>query len=158
MVLDRILRRDHEERLGEGIRKSVHRNLPFVHRFEQRRLRLGRRAINFIGQQHVRENGAAFEFEFLFDRRVNRNAQHVGRQHVAGELDALKRAIDGASEGLAECGLANSRSAFDQQMSLRENRDQGQAENVVLPANHAAQSAFQVHRAAGSRYHRLGSH
>ena len=37
--------------------------MAFRHCFEQTALRLRRRAINFIGQDHVGENGTGLEFE-----------------------------------------------------------------------------------------------
>ena len=49
-MFDRILRGDHQERLRQRIGMGVHGDLPFVHGFEQRRLRLRCSAINFIGQ------------------------------------------------------------------------------------------------------------
>ena len=36
-----------------------------VHGFEQRRLRLGRRAIDLVGQQEMREHRTRLELEFL---------------------------------------------------------------------------------------------
>ena len=40
LVLDRVLRRDDEERLLELVRHAVDRHLRLLHRLEQRRLRL----------------------------------------------------------------------------------------------------------------------
>ena len=138
VVLNRILGGDDQEWLRERIRVGVHRDLPFIHGFEQRRLCLRRGAIDFVRKQDVGEDGAAFEFEFLLDGRINRNAQHIGGQHVASELNALEAAIDGAGQRLAERGLADSRGTFDQQVALRENGNQSQPQNVILAANDSA--------------------
>ena len=54
-LLDRVLRGQHEERIGELVPHAADRDLPLLHRFEQRGLRLGRRAVDFVGQNHVRE-------------------------------------------------------------------------------------------------------
>ena len=140
------------------MRMRVDRDLPFVHRFEQSGLRLRSGAVDFIGQQNIGEDRAALEFKFLLGSGVDRDAQHVRRQHVAGELDALKSAVDGAGDGLAERGLADSRDAFDQQVAFGENGDQGEAENVVFAANNAAQGGFQFRGAARGRYQSFGSH
>ena len=142
VMLDRILGRDHEERLRQFIRVRVDRDLAFVHRFEQRGLRLGRRAVDFVGQQHVGENRAALEFKFLLRGRINRNAHHVGGQQVAGELHALKRAVDGASKRLSESGLADARNAFNEQVPAGEDADQREADDIVFAANDAAQGRF----------------
>src|SRR4029077_5536763 len=59
------------------------------------------------------------------------------------ELHPLKRAIDSAGQSLSERGLADSRDSFDEQVSAGEDADQREADNIVLTANHAAQSFFQ---------------
>jgi hypothetical protein len=65
-----------------------------LHGFEQRRLRLGRRAVDFVGQQNVGEDRALHEGPgavagggiFLDDV----GAGDVGRHQVRRELDALE--------------------------------------------------------------------
>jgi len=59
-------------------------------------------------------------------------------------LYALKSAVDGAGERLAERGFADAGNAFDEQVSAGENADQGEADDVVFTANHAAQGSFKV--------------
>ena len=34
-ILERILRREHDEWSWEGVRRSVHRDLPFAHRLKE---------------------------------------------------------------------------------------------------------------------------
>ena len=53
-----VLRREHEERLVEHARLAVDRHAPLAHRLEQRALRLGRRAVDLVGEQHVGEDRA----------------------------------------------------------------------------------------------------
>ena len=65
-------------------------------------------------------------------------------QHVAGELNALKAAVEGAGQGLAERGLADAGNAFDQQMALGEDGDQCQAKDLVLAANDTCAGSFRV--------------
>ena len=60
-----------------------------------------------INRTTPKTQSALLEFEFLLDGGVDRDAQHVGGQHVAGELDALKGAVDGAGQRLAERRLAD---------------------------------------------------
>ena len=55
---DRVLRREDVERFVELIRPALNRDAVLLHRFEERRLRLRRRAVNLIRQQHVREDWA----------------------------------------------------------------------------------------------------
>ena len=65
LELDRVLRRQHEERRRQRPRLAERRHAPFLHRFEQRRLRLRRRAVDFVGQQQVGEDRAGVEDELL---------------------------------------------------------------------------------------------
>ena len=64
-MLDGILRGEHEKRLRQRMRVIVDGDLRFVHRFEQRGLRLRRGAIDFVGQHDVGEHRPGLEFEFL---------------------------------------------------------------------------------------------
>ena len=104
------------------------------------------------------KNRAALEFKFLFERRIDRDTDNVGGQHVAGKLHALKGAVDGAGERLSESGLANAGNAFDEQMSAGENTDQREADNVILTANHAAKSLFEFGGFVGNGDSGLGRH
>ncbi len=63
LVLDRVLRGDHDERVGQRAGLALDRDLALLHRLEQRRLRLGRRAVDLVGQQQVREHRALAEPE-----------------------------------------------------------------------------------------------
>ena len=55
-LLDRVLRGDGEERLGQGVGRLPDRHFALLHRLQQGRLRLGRRAVDFVGQQDVGED------------------------------------------------------------------------------------------------------
>ena len=68
------------------MRLSVHGDLPLIHRFEQRGLRFRRRPIDLIGEEEVAENGTRLEFEGFGMGVVDRDAEDVTGQHVAGEL------------------------------------------------------------------------
>ena len=50
LVLDRVLRRDDEERRRHRIRDAVDRRLALLHALEQRGLRLRRRAVDLVGE------------------------------------------------------------------------------------------------------------
>ena len=62
-LLDRVLRREHEERQRQVVAIAAGRHLPLLHRLEQRRLRLRRRAVDLVGQNHVREDRTGQELE-----------------------------------------------------------------------------------------------
>src|SRR5215470_5589660 len=122
-------------------------DLAVVHGFKQRGLRFGRGAVDLVGEQDVGEDRAALEFELLLDGGVDRDAEHVGGQHVAGELNALETAVKGAGERLAESRFADAGDAFDEQVPAREDRDQGKTDDVIFAADHVAQGCFELDRA-----------
>ena len=101
MVLHRVLGGDHHEGLREVVRLAVDADLVFVHRLKQRRLGLGRGAVDLVGQQEVAENGPGFELEGFRVRVVDGDAEHVAGQHVAGELEAVEAAGDRPGQGPA---------------------------------------------------------
>ena len=65
---DRILRGQHEERSLHRIGHALDRHLQFLHRFQQRRLRFGRSAVDFIGKQDVGEDRSFDENELASSR------------------------------------------------------------------------------------------
>ena len=62
-LLDRVLRGQHEERLGQRVPLAADRDLVLLHRLQQGGLRLGRRAVDFVGQDHVGEDRPLEELE-----------------------------------------------------------------------------------------------
>ncbi len=113
-MFHRILRGNYQKGLRQRVRVRIHRDLAFVHGFEQGGLGLGRRAVDLIGQQDIGKNRPTLEFKLLFDGRVDRDAQNIGRQHIAGELYPLETAVDGPRQSMAKRSLAHSRNAFNQ--------------------------------------------
>jgi hypothetical protein len=61
LELDGVLRGQHEERRRQRTRLPERRHPLFLHRLEQGRLGLRRRAIDLVGQQQVREDRAGVE-------------------------------------------------------------------------------------------------
>ncbi len=93
-LLDRVLRRQHEERIGELVAHPADRDLPLLHGFEQCRLRLGRRAVDFIGENDVREQRPLQEAELALAGRAvlldHLGAGDVRRHQVGRELDTAE--------------------------------------------------------------------
>ena len=63
-LFDRVLRGKNKERRLQRMPNAAHGHLPFLHRFEQGRLRLRRSAVDFVRENDIREQWAAHEFEF----------------------------------------------------------------------------------------------
>ena len=85
---------------------ALHAHLAFAHRFQQRRLRARRGAVDFVGQQNVGEDRAFVKMKLLVALVENRHAEDVRRQQIRRELDALELGVNGAGQRLGQRRLA----------------------------------------------------
>ena len=130
LVLDRVLRREHEERIGERMRATVDTHLMFLHRFEQRGLGLGWSAVDLVGEEQVGEDRTGPEHEIGTAQR--HRAGEVGRQHVGCELHAPELDADRARERSREQRLRNTRNTFEQQVTADARGGEHGVDNVIL--------------------------
>ena len=93
---------------------------------------LRRRAVDFVRHDDVRENRPGLEFEALRRWIVDAHADDVARQQVRSELNSLKRAVEGAREGLRQCGFAHAGNVFDQEVAAREQRGERELNYVFF--------------------------
>ncbi len=93
-------------------------DLVLLHRLEQRGLRLRRRAVDFVGEDHVREDRPRQEHEPPPARLgvvlQDVGAGDVGRHQVGRELDALEREVQDLRDGADEQRLGQARHADEQ--------------------------------------------
>ena len=141
LLVDGILCRQHEKRLGQSPHFPGGGYLLLLHRFEQRGLGLGRRAIDFISQDQVREDRASLKLEFatalgVFHDEVG--PEDVGRHQVGGELDAVERKLEDFAQRADEQRLAEAGHAFEQHMAASENGDQCPFDDRVVANDHLA--------------------
>ena len=148
--LDRILRGEHEERFGQRVAHAGGGDLMFLHGFEQRGLRLGRRAVDFVGQDHVGEDRAGHEGELPFAAGVLQNlrAGDVGGHEVGRELDALELEMKDLRDGFHEQRLGQAGRAGDQAMPAGKQRDEQLLDHVLLADDDLGQLGLDA-RAAG---------
>src|SRR5215469_3129967 len=97
----------------------IHRDLPFIHRFQQGGLSFWGGAVDFIGQQNIGEAWGSFELKLLLSGRIDGDTEYGAGQHVSGKLHALEATVQSARDGLSEGRLADARHAFDQQVAAR---------------------------------------
>jgi hypothetical protein len=114
----------------------VHRHLTLLHRLEERRLRLGRRTIDLVGQEDVGEHAAGPELELALGPVPHRHTGDVGGQQVGRELDPSPRATDGTGDRLRQGRLAHAGDVLDQEMALREQADEPEADRLLLAPDH----------------------
>ena len=135
VVLDRILRGEHEEGQGQWMRLAGDGHGFLLHRFEQRGLRLWGRAIDFIREQHVAEHWSGLELQHLgacFVREDLR-ANDVRREQIGGELDALVFEVQRTCERVDQRGLAQTRHAFEQDVTTADDGGEHAVDDVRLP-------------------------
>jgi len=135
--VDRILGRDHQERLRQPMRASVDRDLAFGHRLQQRALRLRCGAIDFVGHHDLGEHRSRMERELCAVALVDRYAEDVGWQQVAGELDALEGQAERAGEGMRQRRFAHPRQVLHQKVAVGHHAGEGEANAVGLAQQHA---------------------
>ena len=101
-----VLRGDDEEQVRQITALAIDAHLALAHRFQQRRLRARRGAVDFVGQQNVGEDGAFVEMKLLVALVEDGHAQNVRGQQIRRELDALEPGVNGTRERLGQGGFA----------------------------------------------------
>ena len=144
-LLDRVLRGDGEERIGERIGRLADGRLAFLHRLQQRGLGLGRRAVDFVGQQQVGEDRPFDEAErppavLVFLQHVG--ARDVGGHQVGRELDALELEIEDLGQRADDQRLGQAWHADQQAMAAGEDRGENLLDHGVLANDHLLQLAL----------------
>ncbi len=112
-----------------------------LHRFQHRRLRFGRGAIDFVGQADLREDRSALEFEESpaigrFHHHVR--AQDIGGHQIGRELDAREVQIEHFGQRAHQQRFAQARHAFQQAMAADEQAREHAVHHFVVPHDHAA--------------------
>src|SRR4051812_15243782 len=138
LVLDRVLRREDEERAGELVRVDVDGDHPLLHALEQAGLGLRRGAVDLVDDHDVREDRAGAELETLLALVVDAGADDVGGQQVGGALDARELRVDRLGQRARERGLADARIVLDEDVTLGEHRDNDVLEHLVAHLDGAA--------------------
>ena len=123
-VLDRILRRDHHEWIGQSARYARGGHLALGHGLEQRRLHLGRRAIDFIDKNQRMEHRSGREFEHAAILPPYRRSREIGGHEVRRALNSREADLQPAREKFRRAGFREAWRAFDEQMPVGEQTDQ----------------------------------
>jgi hypothetical protein len=145
-LLDRVLRRQHEERLLELVDGPGHRDAVLLHRLQQCGLRLGRGAVDLVGQDDLREDRAGLEAEVA--AAVGRlgddvRAGDVRGHQVGGELDAVERQVEGLGEGADQERLAQPGDALEQDVAADEQGGEHAADDLRLADDDLADLGLQ---------------
>ena len=136
LLLDRVLRGEHQERLLQGIGVPARRHPVLLHRLQQCGLRLRRGAVDLVRQKHVCEYRPRHEAECAPSGGVVL-LQHVGagdvaRHQVGCELDAVEGEGERLRQRRDEQGLRQSGHADEQAVAAREERDEELLDHRLL--------------------------
>ena len=129
---DRVLGGQDEER-GRDLEGVVaDRDLVLLHDLEQCRLDLGRGAVDLVGEEEVREDGAGLDVEAGLVGAVDPRPDEIGGHEIGRELDALERAAEDVGEGLDRERLGQARDTLEEEVAARQQADQDPLEHLVL--------------------------
>ena len=143
LVLNRVLRRDHHERLGELTGLAVDRDGVLFHRLEEGRLGLRRRTVDLVREQQVREDGALTEDELGLPGVPHHRARDIGGHEVGGELDTRHIHVEGARQGAHEQRLSNAGYAFEERVTACDKSNDEAADCGVLADDRLADLRLQ---------------
>ena len=116
-LLDRVLRRQHVERLGQIVARAGDGDVLLLHRLQQRRLGARAGAVDLVGHQQLGEDRARDEAEAALAAGAflqHFGAEDVGGHQVGRELDAAGVEPEHGAHGLDQLGLGEAGHA-DQQ-------------------------------------------
>jgi hypothetical protein len=151
LLLDRVLRREHEERVGELTRDAVDRHLLFGHALEERGLRLRHRAVDLVDEDDVREDRAGTELEVAVALVEDREPGDVRRLEVGCALHACeRRAVEAPGDRPREHGLGRPGHVLEQDMAPADESGEHEPDLVGL----AVDDGLDIRQEAGAEIHR----
>ena len=124
------------------MRETSSRHLVFLHSFQQRRLRLRRGPIDFVGQQNVGKDGSRNEPHCSVSGTVffqHFCAGDVGGHQVRRKLNAVEFQIEQPSDRIHKQRLGQTRSPRNQTMPAGQQRNQQLLDNILLADNDLGQ-------------------
>ena len=119
--------------------RPVDTDAPSGHRFQQGALRAGAGSIDFIRQQHLREDRSRLEAKAGRGWVEDRQAGEISRQQVAGEADPLEGKGATPGQGFSEGRFPHPWTVFDQQMPACDQTAQRQPHLVLLSQQNGAE-------------------
>ena len=121
-----------QEGRGQAERAVVQCHPTLLHRLKQAALGARWGAVDLVREHYVREDWAWPYLELRGAWVVDRNADHVRGEKVAGELDAAKLQAERAGQRVGERGLADPGDVLEQDMAARQQRGEGESHDLVL--------------------------
>ena len=155
LLLDGVLGGEDEERLGQRIGPPARGHLVLLHGLEQRRLGLGRSAVDLVGQHDVGEDGSLHEAEGPAPRGgvvfEDVGAGDVAGHEVGSELDPAEREVERLGHRLHHERLGQPRHADQQRVPACQQGGEDPLDHFVLtddaPGDLGAEGAHRIGQA-----------
>jgi len=136
LLLYRVLRGKHEERLVEHEAFLADGHLALLHRLEKRALHLCGRSVYLVREYQVREERPLLHGELPVLGVVHLGAHQVGRQQVGRELYPLEFRFYAFAEDAHGRRLRQPRNSFEQDVAVGKQADEQALDHVLLAHNH----------------------
>ncbi len=139
LLFDRILGRQNKKWFGQFVRLSSDGHRMLLHGLEQRGLRLGGSAIDFVREEDLRKDGTFCECELpvaCLGLLNNVCSGNVRGHQVGCELNAMELEIHGLCKRSDHEGFGEPWHSFQKAMATRKHRDQELLDRFVLANDH----------------------
>jgi hypothetical protein len=124
---------------------AADRHLVLLHRLQEGRLGLGRRAVDLVGQNHVGKDRSRQEAELARAGRLiflnYFGACDVRRHQVGRELDAVELEVQGIRHGADHQRLGQPRHTHQKAVPAGKHRHEQFLDDLLLPDNNLGQFA-----------------
>ena len=117
------------------MRHAVHRHVPLLHRLEQRRLGLRRRAVDLVAQHDVAEDRPGPEGESPL-RREQVHPGDVRRHQIGRELNAAKLEAENEAERAHEQGLRRPGNSLEEHVAAGDQGGDRVSQGRLLSQHH----------------------
>ncbi|MPN41534.1 hypothetical protein SDC9_189086 [bioreactor metagenome] len=121
LLVDRVLCSQDEEWFRKLHGFITDGYLLFLHRFQKCRLHFRRSPVDFICQNEIGENRSALGAEIARLGIIDHGANHVRRQEVRRELNAVESRLQAFRQGRHREGLGQTRHALNQHVVVAHN-------------------------------------
>ena len=122
LELHRVLRRDDDEGIRQGMRGLVDGDLALLHRLEERRLRAGRRAVDLVDEHDVRRERPGPVLESLGALVVDGHTGDVARHEVRRALNAPEAEVERPRDRARERRLPHPGHVVEEDVAFNEKR------------------------------------
>ena len=153
LMLDGVLRCQHEEGIRQRIRLAVDGRLALFHGFQQRGLRARNGAVDLIGQQDVGVHRAALELKIAALLVIDHHAYDVRGQQIGRELQTAEIAAQGDGQRANQRGFAAAGQIAEQHMAAGEDGHENQVDLMLLADDDLLGFAAQAGRDACDIFH-----